>query len=136
MSKNKRRKPAAEFTGIGGIVINILIGSLLNIIIFSALCAVCSFLCLKTDIDSQNYKYFIFISCAVAGFCGGFKSVGTIRKNGLLLGALSALPTFFIIFLISSIISRTGISMSGWIAAGVMALFSAVGGILSVNKRR
>lgn len=136
MPKNKRRKPKTEATDIRSIVINILIGSLLNIIIYAALCAVCSLICLKADIDSSYYKYLIFVVAAVSGFFGGFKSVSSVRRNGLLLGAISALPSFLIIFLVSSIISRTGMSVSGLIAAVIMVVFSAVGGIMSVNKRR
>ena len=41
-----------------------------------------------------------------------------------------------IIFLVASIISRTGIAVSGRISAIIMTVFSAVGGIVSANKRR
>lgn len=136
MPKNKRRKPTAEVTDIRSIVIKILIGSAFNIILFAAMCAVCSLICLKADIDSRRYKLFIFFISAVSGFFGGFKAVGSVRRNGMFLGVLSALPSFLIIFLVSSIISRTGMAASGLIAAVIMAVFSAVGGIISVNKRR
>lgn len=136
MPKNRRRKPVAEVTDIRSIIIKILIGSALNIILFAALCAVCSLVCLKADIDSSYYKYLIFLISAVSGFFGGFKALGSVRRNGLLLGTLSALPSFLIIFLVSSIISRTGMAVSGLIAAVIMTVFSAVGGIMSVNKRR
>ncbi len=126
----------AAVTDMKSIIIKILLGSAFNIIIFALMCAVCSLICLKADIDSGYYKYLIFVIAAVSGFFGGFKAVSSVRRNGLLLGALSALPSFLIIFLISSIISRTGMAVSGLIAAVIMTVFSAVGGIMSVNKRR
>lgn len=136
MPKNKRKKPKAEATDLRSIIIKILIGSALTVIIYTALCVLLSLICLKADIDSSVYKYFIFAIAAVSGFFGGFKTVSAVRKNGLLLGALSALPAFLIIFLISSIVSHTGIAASGWISAIIMTVFSAVGGVLSANKRR
>ena len=126
MPKNKRRKPKAESTNLRSIILKILVGSSLNVILYSALCVIFSLVSLKADFDLSMYKYFIF----------GFKSVGAIRKNGLLFGALSALPAFLIIFLVASIISRTGIAVSGRISAIIMTVFSAVGGIVSANKRR
>lgn len=136
MPKNKRRKPKAEAMNLKGIIFKILVGSALTVILYSALCVIFSLVCLKADFDLSLYKYFIFAISAVSGFFGGFKSVGTIRKNGLLFGAMSALPAFLIIFLVASIISRTGIAVSGRISAIIMTVFSAVGGIVSANKRR
>lgn len=136
MSENKRRKPTASATNLTGVVVSILFGSLLNIIIYAELCAAASFVCLKSDIGTEFNKYFIFLIAGISGFFGGFKAVRTVGRNGLLLGAVSAFPSFLIIFLISSILSRTGIAYPGWIAAAVMTLFSAAGGIVGVNKRR
>lgn len=136
MPKNKRRKPKAESTNLRSIILKILVGSALNVILYSALCVIFSLVSLKADFDLSMYKYFIFAISAVSGFFGGFKSVGAIRKNGLLFGALSALPALLIIFLVASIISRTGIAVSGRISAIIMTVFSALGGIVSANKRR
>ncbi len=136
MSENKRRKPTASATNLTGVLVSVLLGSLLNIIIYAALCAVASFVCLKADLGTEFNKYFIFFIVGVSGFFGGLKAVRSVGRNGLMLGAVSALPAFLIIFLVSSIISRTGIACTGWIAAGVMTFFSAVGGIVGVNKRR
>lgn len=113
-----------------------LVGSLFNIIIFFSLVAVLSLICLKIDCKTAIYKYFVFFISAISGFVGGLIAVKPFRKNGLIIGALSSVPAFIIIFLISSIISTTGIGVFGFISAIVMTLFSAIGGIISVNKRK
>lgn len=69
------------------------------------------------------------------GFIGGFFAVKPTRRNGIVIGALSAVPAFMLIFLVTSIISHTGISATGWIAAAITVIFSAVGGIICANKR-
>lgn len=135
MPKSKSIAAKTGETDFKNIVIKILIGSLLNIIFYFILTSFASLICLKADIDSGIYKYIIFVISAVCGIIGGYRAVRPIRKNGLIFGAVSALPAFLIIFLVSSIISHTGISLSGWIAAIIMTVFSAVGGILSVNRR-
>lgn len=136
MPKKRKRKPSKEAADPINISIKALIGSLVNIIIFFALSAAFSFICLKADLDEALLKYFVFAAAAISGLIGGFTAVRPIRKNGLLIGGACALPAFLIIFLISSILSRTGIAVSGWIAALIMTLASALGGILSANRRK
>lgn len=136
MPKKRKRKASKDATDPISIIIKALIGSLVNIIVFFALSAVFSFICLKADLDEALFKYFVFAAGAASGLVGGFTAVKPVRKNGLIIGGACALPAFLIIFLISSIISRTGIDVSGWIAALIMTLFSALGGILSANRRK
>ncbi|HAS38238.1 MAG TPA: TIGR04086 family membrane protein [Ruminococcaceae bacterium] len=135
MPKSKRKLSAKESPALLQTAIKTLIGSLVNIIIYFALTAVFSLISLKTDAKSDYFRYMIFFISAMSGLVGGFAAVKPIRKNGILIGAVSASPAFLIIFLVSSIISRTGISITGWVAAAIMTLFSAIGGIISANKR-
>ena len=135
MPKSKRKLSAKESPALLQTAIKTLIGSLVNIIIYFALTAVFSLISLKTDAKSDYFRYMIFFISAMSGLVGGFAAVKPIRKNGILIGAVSAAPAFLIIFLVSSIISRTGISITGWVAAAIMTLFSAIGGIISAKKR-
>ncbi len=136
MPKRRKRKPSKETAEPVSIIIKALIGSLVNIIIFFSLLAAFSFVCLKADLDEALLKYFVFAAAAISGLVGGFTAVRPIRKKGMILGGVCALPAFLIILLISSIVSRTGIAVSGWNAALIMTLASALGGILSANRRK
>lgn len=135
MPKNKRRKSAEIVADPVGIIVKTLVGSLTSLLIFFLLALIFSAICLKLDIDSAYYKYPLFVASAISGFMGGLVAVKRIRKKGWIIGAASAAPAFSVIFLICSIISRTGISSVGWISAAVMTLCASIGGILSVGKR-
>ena len=136
MPKNKRRKPTKENADFLTVAVKTLVGSLINGVIFFAVIAVCSLICWKSDANSTVFKYLVFVAGAISGFIGGYTAVKPFRKNGILIGAVSSAPVFLIIFLIASIISRTGIAASGWISALIMTLFSSIGGIMSANRRK
>lgn len=116
--------------------IHILIGSLVNIILFFALTAAFSLICLKTDAAPEMLKYPVFAAASVSGFFGGLVAVSKLRKNGMIFGALSAVPALFVIILVCSLIGRTTISSVGWITVAIAVILAAVGGILSANKRK
>lgn len=134
MSKNKNNS-TAEKTPLE-IAVNILIGSLINIILFFALAAAFSLICLKTDAAPEMLKYPVFVAGGIGGFFGGLTALGKIRKRGMLFGALSAAPALLIILLTCSLVSRTGIAPTGWITAGISIVTAAIGGILGANKRK
>lgn len=134
MSKNKNNS-TAEKTPLK-IAVNILIGSLVNIILFFVLAAAFSLICLKTDAAPEMLKYPIFVASGISGFFGGLTALGKIRKRGMLFGALSAAPALLIILLTCSLVSRTGIAPNGWITAGISIVTAAIGGILGTNKRK
>lgn len=119
-----------------GIIVSILIGSLVNIIIFFGLTAVFSLICLKADTAPEILKYPVWAASGVGGFFGGLTAVGRLRKNGMLFGAASAVPALLVIILVCTLVSRTGISYVGWIAVSISVILSAVGGILSANRRK
>jgi putative membrane protein (TIGR04086 family) len=138
MAKKKRRKKSVPDgnADLRTVIIKALISSATGIIVFFIITAVLSLVGWKSDMPESAYKYMILAAGAISGFVCGFAAVRPIRKNGIAVGALSALPAYFIIVLISTTLSRTGISKIGWILLPVMIVFAAVGGILAVNKRK
>ncbi len=132
MSKGKKTADSSTL----GIITGLLMGSLTSLVAFFALAAVTSLICLKTDTAPEILKYPVMVISCISGFLGGTVAIGRIRKNGLIFGAACAVPSFSIIFLICSIASQSGIAVIGWISAGLMALFSAIGGIVRANKRK
>ncbi len=137
MPKKRRTKSKIQAAGDWQTgALKALIGSAVSLILFFALMAVAAFILWKKDSDSESFKYIVLAIGAVASFIGGFAAVRPIRKNGIILGAMSALPSYFIIILASSIMAKSGIGIIGWILLGVMVLFSAAGGIVAVNKRK
>ncbi len=137
MQKKRRSKPKTQSGGdIKTTAIKALTGSAVSLILFFALTALMSLILWKKDSDTEIFKYVMLAVGAVSGFIGGFAAVRPTRKNGIAVGALSALPPYFIIILVSALIAENGVSLIGWLLLGVMILFSAVGGIIAVNKRK
>lgn len=136
MPKNKRRKKTDVNQDPVGIAIKVLFGSITSLAMFFVFVLLFSVICLKLDTDSAYFKYPVFVSSGISGFFGGLVSVCRIRKNGWIIGAASAAPAFLLIFLLCSVISKTGIASVGWISAAVMTFSSSIGGILSANRRK
>lgn len=135
MHKKRRTKASSQTNEVKDIIIKALIGSAFGTIFFLILTALASLILWKQDADTPVYKYVLLLIGVVSGFVTGFIAVRPVRKNGLALGALSALPSYFIVILISSILARSGVGVIGWILLAIMVIFSAVGGIVAVNKR-
>lgn len=136
MQKKKRTKASATVNDTKNIIIKILIGSGVGSAVFFALAALSAFVLLQNDSDVNIYKYIILLIGAISGFLSGFAGVRPLRKNGIAFGAVSALPVYLIAIIVSIILSRSGISLIGWILLAVIVIFSAVGGIVAVNKRK
>ncbi len=137
MQKKRRSKPKAQASSdIKTMAVKALIGSAVALVMFFALTALASFIMWKKDADTEIFKYIMLALGALAGFVGGFVAVRPVRKNGIAVGALSALPPYFVIILVSTLVAKSGVGIIGWILLGIMILFAAVGGIVAVNKRK
>ena len=135
MSEIRRSKPKSD-NNIKTVALKTLIGSLVGLLAFFGLTALAAFIMWKIDADSSIFKYIMLLVGAVSGMAGGFAAVRPLRKNGIVVGALSALPSYLIIILISILIAKSGIAVIGWVLLIIELLFSAVGGIIAVNKRK
>lgn len=135
MPKKRRSKPQTA-DGIKTVIIKALIGSLVGLVVFFLLTALAAFILWKTDADGVIFKYIMLLVGAVSGLVGGFTAVRPTRKNGIAVGALSALPCYLIEILVSVLVAKNGIGTIGWILMIIQLVLSAVGGIIAVNKRK
>ena len=132
----KKRKAKPQNNSVKNIAIKTAIGSAISLILFFSLAAVSAFILWKNDADTASFKYILFAIGAVSGFLGGFTAVRPIRKNGIVLGAVSSLLPCIVAIGISALIAKGFLSAMGWIFIAVNVLFSAIGGIIAVNKRK
>lgn len=137
--KKKRRsksKPKPQNSSVKNMILKTLIGSAVSMVVFVVLALIAAFILWKNDADVPSFKYIISVLGAVAGLVGGFVAVRPVRKNGIAFGALSALLPCAVIITAAVLIAKTSLSLAGWIFVAVYIVFSAVGGIIAVNKRR
>lgn len=138
MAKKKRKRKSAQQgnADLRTVIVKTLIGSVIGAVMFFLLVALMSLIVLKADMSQSPYKYMILGAGMISGFICGFAAVRPVRKNGIVVGALSALPMYLLAVTLATLNSRTGIGVIGWILLGVMIVFAAIGGILAVNKRK
>lgn len=136
MQKNKKKKHSDNRSADKLIIKSVLIGSAAGIVSFFALTCVLTLLAYTQDLKESYYTALIFFASGFSAFIGGFAAVLPLKRNGLVLGLLSVLPTFFFIVGVAGIVSRTGIGFLGWVALVIMLGTGALGGIVAANKRK
>lgn len=135
MPEKRRTKPQTG-RSIRAEAVRVLVGSLTGIAVYFALTAVASLILWKADTDEGLYKFIILLIGAAAAFAGGFVAVRPVRKNGIIVGALSVLPVYAVELVVSLLVSKSGIGVIGWILLALQLAAAAVGGIIAVNKRK
>ena len=105
-------------------------------LIYSLMFFIGSVIFLQTDLP-KKYDFIISlsvfaISSLMVGFIAGIKQ----KQNGLISGILYSLPMNVIVILLSLIIGKFNVGVNLAITVITLIVFSAVGGILAVNKRR
>ena len=136
MHKKRRTKSKAQNNTAKNIAIRTLIGSGVSLIVFFLLALLAGFILWKNDVDTASFKYVILAMSVVSGFVGGFVAVRPIRKNGIAFGALSSVVACAVIILVSVLLTKNAVSITGWIFIALYIMFSAIGGIVAVNKRK
>ncbi|MBP3938222.1 MAG: TIGR04086 family membrane protein [Clostridia bacterium] len=136
MHKKRRTKTKVKDSSLKNIAKKTAIGSVASLLSFFALTALAALILWKNDSDTASFKYIVSAIGAVSGFLGGFIAVRPVRKNGIAFGTLSALVPCVLILAVSALLTKSPISIAGWIFIAVNILFSAIGGIVAVNKRK
>jgi putative membrane protein (TIGR04086 family) len=131
----RQSKRGKEDSGRKKFAITVLKGSALGTVVFFLLLLIFSRVILRFDIDSSLLAVFAFASAALAAFVSGFAAVRPARKKGVPVGALSVLPILIVIAAVSAIASGS-LGQNMLIAAAIMLLGGAAGGVSAVNLRR
>ena len=108
------------------VVISILI-TLVCLLIFSILLT-------YTKLQERVIPAVTIIITAISILVGGILSTSNIKKNGMLTGAIVGFIYIFIIYFLSSIITKS-FSLNGYSVSMIIAslLSGAIGGIIGVN---
>lgn len=114
---------------------NIIKGSLTSIVITIFLLAVFAAVLTYTNISENCIPGVIISITAVSILIGSRLSTSTIKKNGILNGAMVGIIYISAIYLISSfVIDSFSLTKMSIIMIGIAIVSGAIGGIFSVNK--
>lgn len=131
--KHRKAKPVQN-GGIIFIIKKVLTASVIGAAIFFILAAAAAFIVYKKDAEPSCFRIIVPVLCGISGIICGIAAILPIKKNGLVIGMTSAMPAFFIVIVVSLIISRAPVSNIGWVSMGVMILCGGIGGILGNKK--
>ena len=121
--------------GSAGNFIRILKGSVTSVAITLVLLLIYSALLTYTSLNENTMPIFIIVITAISILAGSLISSLNIRKNGLTNGALVGLIYILVIYLLSSIISKSfSLNMYSLIMIIASVMAGAIGGIIGVNK--
>lgn len=135
ISKKKIKAPSAD-KSTKSIVIKLLIAAFIGAAVFFILIAIASYFAFKNDMSPDNYSVLALVACILSAVICSVAAVRPFKKNGLLIGMVSILPLFFIIFAVVSAVNRSALSTTGWVSLGAMLLTGGIAGILTANKKK
>lgn len=134
MAKRKKKKSAKNSGDTKYIIRHTAAASLIGAAVFFALCALSALAAFKKDADPQYFKIIFIAVSGISGLICGFAAVLPVKRNGLILGMISVIPAFFIIFTVITVINRSPVSAVGWASLGAITLGGGLGGILGNKK--
>ena len=117
-------------------IIIYLLSSLVGIIITFLSMLLTSLLMVFFEI-SLNLLPIISSICLIFGsFFSGFISSKKIGSRGIINGTIVAVISFLLIFIISLVVDRSGLSLNTIIHFIIILLSSIIGGIIGVNSKK
>ncbi len=116
---------------------SVLIGTLVGILLCSLLIVLLSYVLVKMGQIPTNAVFIILqVISAVSAFAGSYTAVRLYKAMGLLLGLATAFSMFLVVFTVGLSISVEPVSMLTVTKMVAMLCAGAIGGIVSVNKRK
>lgn len=115
----------------------VLIGMLVGLVLCSIMIVVLSLVLVKIGQMPTN-SVFVALQAisAVSAFLGSCISVRICKSRGLMVGLLTALAMFAVIFMVGLSMSVEPVSMLSLTKLIAMLCAGAIGGVVSVNKKQ
>ena len=115
----------------------IAVGAAVGIFICSIILILLSFVFLKSEHLPTNAAYVILqIAGAFSAFAGSYTAVRIYKEKGLIVGILTSLLIFIIIFVMGLLNCTENISVMSVTKLIAILCAGALGGIISVNKKK
>ena len=113
------------------------IGAAAGIFICSIILILMSFVFLKTEHLPTSAAYILLqIAGAFSAFAGSYIAVRIYKEKGLIVGVLTALMIFVVIFVTGLITCTENISVMSVTKLVALLCAGSLGGIISVNKKK
>lgn len=91
----------------------------------------------QSQTTPNKFFYYFMLLCPIIGsFFSGYVSAYVLKEKGMILGLISSFLMFVFIFFVGLIFSGENLSIITFIRFVSMLISGAVGGIISVNKKK
>ena len=107
-----------------------------GLITYTLIFILTSLIAVSADLSRKYDMIFSLLAFALSSFITSFYTGYKLRQNGLISGIVYCLPLNIIVILIALIFADFVIDYSLLITIIALVASSAIGGVLSVNKRR
>ena len=128
------RTRKSDLSARSDVVRKILLTSASGVLLLAVFLLACAAICLHYNWSGILLKVCVYASCALASLQTGFIAGKAFKKSGMLYGSLCALLTGILPLMLSLILYRK-VGSGFVLAAALIVLFGALGGVLSVNMR-
>ena len=132
--KRKNKKKKNTDGGMRFIIKKTAVAAAIGIAAFAALSLIAAFIFYKKDSSPESFPVVFLVISGISGIIFGIATVLPVKRNGLVLGMVSTLPAFFVIFAVITAINKTPVSSTGWISLGIMVFCGGIGGIIGNKK--
>lgn len=107
----------------------------INIMVYLIIFVIASIIAVFSDIGKENIFYISLVYLGISSFISGLIAGLKERKNGMVCGALNALPMIVFVCIASIISNKFSISYNTIISALTAVIAAAAGGVIAVNIR-
>ncbi len=129
----QRRTPTNSISSSG--LFTSFSSSIVGIILILLCLIIFSYVMTKIDVSDELTSVMSSLAICIGAYTGGYIASKRRRRNGLVLGALTGLIIFFIIFFAGIFFAKSSISF-GFVSKLIMTVIcAAVGGIIGVNSK-
>ncbi len=109
--------------------------SFLGILIILVCLLIFSFVMTKIDIPEQLVSVMTTIALCFGSYWGGYVASKNRGKNGILIGSLTGLIIFVVIFIAGVILVKSSITLGFITKLIITVICAAIGGIIGVNSK-
>ena len=112
----------------------ILTGVIAGAIVTFAALLICALLFTIKDFSASAAGPMAAVSAGLGALAAGFAAAKSHKRQGLTIGLAAGMLLFVVVLLVSLFVSESGFTVLTAIKLAVMALASAIGGVIGVNS--
>jgi len=122
-----------EHSKIGLFIKPVIFGIIGGLIISILLLGIISFVFTMQDIPQSAVILFAFFSVCGGAFMGGFFASHKYKNKGLMIGALTGLLFFLILYITGVVMNQINVGSLAVLKLVLSVVFGAIGGVVGVN---